>query len=158
MAVTLAAVACASTSSPDLARDRLAIGTWGGADAGILVGDTLAHVHVGCTNGDFPTPVKLDADGRLDVTSQYQPRAFPVSRGPDVPARLTGQVTGDRLVFQVIVDDTVTHRVFTLGPRTVRYGREPGMAICPICRDASMPRTVMAWLAVADALPRTVSR
>ncbi|MFN8573119.1 MAG: hypothetical protein U0132_13800 [Gemmatimonadaceae bacterium] len=151
--IVVMAVACAEPSNPPPVPDRLAIGTWGGGESGLLVSDTLAHVHVGCTKGNFPTPLSLDAHARFDVTGSYQLRAFPVAYGPEVPARLTGQLNGNRVSFTIVVDDTVTHQTVTLGPRTVRFGVEPAMAICPICRDPGMPRQD-GWrlLATVDAL------
>lgn len=135
--------------------EQLQIGTWGGAEAGVLVSDTVVHVHVGCTNGNFPSPIHLDAQGRFDVTGRYQPRAYPVPFGPEVPAHLTGQLHGNSVTFRVVVDDTIVHQTLTLGPKVVRYGTEPGMAICPICRDPSMPRRDgVRLVAAADATRR----
>ena len=39
---------------------RLAIGTWGGDSTGVIVTDSVTHVHIGCTFGDIPGRVALD--------------------------------------------------------------------------------------------------
>lgn len=132
----LAAAAAASTcnSSPtDLEGTALAEGTWGGDDAGALVSDTLVHVHFGCTNGDFPAPVVLDADGRFSVSGEYHLHVYPVAIGPAMPAELAGVVRGKDLTMTVAVNDTIADELVVLGPTTVRLGREPRMQVCPIC-------------------------
>lgn len=112
----------------------LAVGTWGGDNAGVIVDDSTAHVHVGCTNGDFTRPITLDSQGRFTATGSYQLRAYPVVREPPVPALFTGVVAGDRLTLTIAVDDTIIHEQVTVGPATVKYAREPRMQSCPICR------------------------
>jgi hypothetical protein len=113
----------------------LAPGTWGGDNAGVLVSDSLAHVHVGCTNGDFPRPAQLDAQGRFSVAGSYQPRAYPIERDPPVPAVLSGTVSGNRLTFTVAVNDTILKQQTVLGPKTVTFARDPTMQACPICSN-----------------------
>jgi hypothetical protein len=117
--------------------DTLARGTWGGENAGAIVGDTIAHVHIGCTFGDFRPPAALDQDGRFDVEGSYTLRAFPVAVGPSLPAVFAGVVTGDRLTISVVVNDTVEKKLVSLGPVTVVLGREPRPGPCPICRRPS---------------------
>ena len=129
-----AVAACGSNASPAPASGALAAGTWGGENAGVIVGDTTVHVHVGCTYGDFPAPVALDRDGRFDVAGRYVLRAFPVAVGPPLPARFVGSVDGALLTIRVAVTDTVERRTVTLGPVAVTRGREPRMGPCPICR------------------------
>jgi hypothetical protein len=111
----------------------LAPGTWGGDNAGVLVSDSVAHVHVGCTNGDFPRPPQLDAQGRFSVTGSYQLRAYPVQRDPPVPAVLNGTVSGGMLTFTVAVNDTILKQQIMLGPKTVTFARDATMQACPIC-------------------------
>lgn len=110
-------------------------GTWGGEDVGMIVTDADAHVHVGCTYGDFEAPVTLDVDGRFSVGGDYLLQAFPVAVGPTMPARLAGVVRGRDLTLTVAVNDTIAKQLVVLGPATVRLGREPDMAQCPICAD-----------------------
>lgn len=111
----------------------LAEGTWGGDDAAATVTEELVHVHFGCTNGDFPAPVELDADGRFSVPGEYLVRAYPVAIGPPMPAELAGVVRGRDLTMTVAVNDTIEGRLVVFGPTTVRLGQEPQMQMCPIC-------------------------
>ena len=113
--------------------DRLALGTWGGDDAGVIATDSLTHVHVGCTFGDMPGPIPLDADGRFTVAGSYVLQAFPVAVGPPLPAQFSGLVRGLTLVLAIAVNDTVQGKLVALGPIEVTYGRTPGMTQCPIC-------------------------
>jgi hypothetical protein len=114
--------------------DELAAGTWGGDNAGVIVTDSVTHVHVGCTFGDIPGNVTFDADGRFTVDGSYVLRAYPIMVGPTLPAQFSGRVAGRRLTIAIAVNDTVEKRVVALGPVTVVYGRTPSMGPCPICR------------------------
>ena len=114
--------------------DTLARGIWGGENAGAIVGDTIAHVHIGCTFGDFRPPAGLDQEGRFSVEGSYMLRAFPVAVGPSLPAVFTGVVNGNQLTISVAVNDTVEKKLVPLGPVTVVLGREPRLGPCPICR------------------------
>jgi hypothetical protein len=136
--------ACALTSSsPGEVPDQLEVGTWGGENVGAIVTEDLVHVHFGCTLGNFPRPAALDSVGRFDVAGTYVLRAFPIQLGPDLPARFSGVVRGNRLTLSVAVDDTVERKLVVLGPATVTLGREPRMGPCPICEKPGMMRT--AW-------------
>jgi hypothetical protein len=128
------ALATCDSDSPVVAQPTvLAEGTWGADDAGVIVSPALAHVHVGCTYGDFPAPVELDADLRFSVTGEYLLQAHPVAMGPTMPAQFAGVVRGDELTLSVAVNDTIRHELTVLGPITVRFGKEPGLNQCPIC-------------------------
>ena len=132
--IVLPLLACGESSVGDPPADGLlAIGTWGGTEAGVLVGDTLTHVHIGCTFGDLRGRVTLDADGRFTRTGSYVLRAFPVQIGPAMPATFTGRVSGQILTFSVAVRDTIEKKDVAFGPAAVRLGTEPTMANCPIC-------------------------
>jgi len=112
----------------------LDIGTWGGDEAGVIVTDSSAHVHVRCTFGDIPDVILLNEEGRFTVDGSYVLRAYPVTVGPPLPAQFSGRVVGRTLTLAIAVNDTVEDRVVALGPVTVVYGREPRMIACPICR------------------------
>jgi hypothetical protein len=114
--------------------DTLAMGTWGGDNAGLVVDSVIAHVHIGCTLGNFPAPVTFETAGRFNVAGSYVLRAYPVHIGPDLPAQFAGQVEGNRLTLTVTVNDTVEKKIVTVGPVTVSLGREPRLGPCPICR------------------------
>jgi hypothetical protein len=114
--------------------DTLAIGTWGGDNAAVIVTDTQGHVHVGCTFGDMPPGIVLDANGRFTVDGSYVLRAYPVQVGPSLPAQFSGRVSGHTLTLAIAVNDTVEKKVVALGPVTVVFGRTPNLGPCPICR------------------------
>lgn len=135
-ALTLGA-ACAGNST-GVEGGVLVKGSWGGADAGVIITDSLTHVHIGCTYGDFPAAVPVDAQGRFRVAGSYLLRAYPVAVGPALPAEFTGQIDGSTMTYTVVVNDTVENKVVTLGPATVTLGKEPRDGPCPICRTPTM--------------------
>ena len=128
-------VACAASGNAPLPVDgNLALGTWGGDNAGMIVSDTAMHLHVGCTYGDVSGRIALAADGSFDVVGSYMLRAYPITVGPSVPARFQGRVDGAVAVVTVTVNDTVQHATVIKGPVTVKFGDEPRLGPCPICR------------------------
>ncbi len=108
------ALACSSSPS-SVQLTELAEGTWGGDDVGVVVSADNAHVHVGCTKGDFPAPIALDADQRFSVSGSYLIKAYPVAIGPTMPAEFAGVVEGNRLTFTVAVNDTIEQKLEVLG-------------------------------------------
>jgi hypothetical protein len=132
-------LACASVlstcakSSPTYAGMRVAFGTWGGDNFAVIATDSVTHVHVGCTFGDFPGNVTIDNNRRFAVNGSFMLHAYPVAFGPTVPAQLSGQVIGSTITFTVVVNDTVAKQVVQLGPGTVTLGKSPNMGPCPIC-------------------------
>jgi hypothetical protein len=114
--------------------DEIAEGTWGADGAGLIVQQGAAHLHIGCTYGDFALPVVLDRDGRFSVAGSYLLRAYPVAVGPSLPASFSGVVRGKVLTVGVVVNDTTRNESVTLGPVTLELGREPRMGPCPICK------------------------
>lgn len=135
VSVATALVACSSSGiAPGPSDGKLPLGTWGGDNAGMVVGDTAMHLHIGCTFGDVSGRIALSASGRFDVSGSYTLRAYPVMVGPSVPARFTGQVEGSIATVTVTVDDTVQHQTVIKGPVVVKYGDDPRMGPCPICR------------------------
>ena len=123
---------CGSSLSPS--DGFVALGTWGAENAGMIVTDSAAHVHVGCTFGDMPGRIPLDANGHFTVGGSYVLQAYPIQVGPSLPASFSGQVVGRTLTLAIAVNDTVQKKVVALGPVTVVYGKEPQMGPCPICR------------------------
>jgi hypothetical protein len=132
-AVIVAAAAC-SGRSVTASTHVLSVGTWGGENAGAIVDDTIVHVHIGCTLGNFPPPMVIDGEGRFSIDGSYTLRAYPVAVGPPLPAVFTGVVNGTQLTLSVAVNDTVEKKLVPLGPVTVVLGLEPRMQVCPICR------------------------
>ena len=139
--VTLAVAACGGRSvTAGTSEHVLARGTWGGDNAGAIVDDTVVHVHIGCTLGNFPPPTVLDDEGRFSVEGNYTLRAYPIAVGPPLPAVFTGVVNGTQLTLSVAVNDTVEKKLVPLGPVTVVLGQEPRMQACPICRSLAQRR------------------
>ena len=135
--------ACSSATSSDQPARTLALGSWGGDSVGVIVSDSVVHVHIGCTKGDFRRPPLLSADGVFDVTGTYILRAYPIEIGPSLPARFTGWVRGGRLRITVAVDDTVDGRHVTRGPALALSGRAPKLGPCPIC-ESRMPAAALS--------------
>lgn len=106
------------------------IGTWGGDNAGAYVEETGMHLHIGCTLGDAPRPA-ITADGRFEVTGEYNVDAYPVNLGQVHPARFYGTLRG--IALKVTVELTDTHQI--VGPATLYLNKEPQMGPCPICRN-----------------------
>ena len=131
LALLLASSCGSSALSPS--DGFVALGTWGGDNTGMIVTDSAAHVHVGCTFGDMPGRIPLDASGHFTVDGSYVLQAYPIQTGPSLPASFSGQVLGRTLTLAIAVNDTVQKKVVALGPVTVVFGREPQMGPCPIC-------------------------
>jgi hypothetical protein len=128
-------LACSTTATTRVPSDGLIpLGTWGGDSGGLIVGDTAMHLHVGCTYGDASGRVTVDRNGRFDIAGSYMLRAYPITIGPAVPARFTGQLDGETITITATVDDTVTHTTVVRGPVTVMLGVDPRLGPCPICR------------------------
>jgi hypothetical protein len=142
MAISIAVSCSLSCTREDaiapLERDRVSIGTWGGDNAGLIVTDSVAHLHIGCTFGDIAGRIRLDGSGSFVVDGTYQPRAYPIAIGTPVPARFTGTVQGRRLTVSVVVNDTVDKTTRNYGPVTVYFGDDPRLGPCPICRVPGM--------------------
>ena len=134
LALGLLLSACVDSGPLPPSDDTLAIGTWGGDNAGVIVSESTSHVHVGCTFGDMPPGIQLDASGRFTVDGSYVLRAYPVQVGPPLPAQFSGRVIGRTLTLAIAVNDTVEKKVVSLGPISVTYGRTPNLGPCPICR------------------------
>ena len=114
------------------AGDHLAAGTWGGDSSAVIVGDSSAHVVIGCTYGDMIGRVPLDSTGRFAASGSYLLRAFPVAMLPTMPAQFAGHVSAGSLVLTVTVNDTVAHSTTVRGPVTSVFGRTPNTVVCPI--------------------------
>ena len=126
--------ACAEPTLSPVVDGRLAVGTWGGQDAGVVVTSEGIHIHVGCTFGNIVGNVTIDAAGRFTAEGSYVIRAYPVQTGASLPAQFSGRIAGTALTLAVAVHDTVEQRVVAVGPVTVLFGREAEMLQCPICQ------------------------
>jgi hypothetical protein len=121
----------------------LALGTWGGNNVAVIATDSVTHVHVGCTFGDFTSDITLDATGHFTANGSYMLHAYPVAMGPAMPAQLSGQVIGNTLTFAIAVNDTTAKQVVSVGPGTVVYGKQPSMGACPVCAIPGMTRALL---------------
>ena len=128
------AVACSSGDNLPPYDGYVALGTWGGDNSGMIVSDTAMHLHVGCTFGDVSGRIAITTGGDFDVAGSYMPRAYPVQVGPSVPARFVGHLDGSTVTITVTVNDTVQHQTLLYGPVKLRFGADPQMGPCPICR------------------------
>jgi hypothetical protein len=124
---------CGKSGAPTSAGGPLALGTWGGDNVAVIATDSITHVHVGCTFGDFTSNVTLDATGHFAVNGAYMLHAYPVAVGPAMPAQMSGQVKGNTMTFAIAVNDTVAKQIVSLGPGTVTFGKDPSMGPCPVC-------------------------
>jgi hypothetical protein len=113
-------------------------GTWGGDNAGAIVSDSGAHVHIGCTAGDAKQPFVTDSTGHFLATGLYNVNLYPIAVGPDHPARFSGAIVGSVMTLTVALTDTAV----TLGPVRLVYGKEPVMGPCPICRRPGEARAM----------------
>jgi hypothetical protein len=140
------ALAACEASPVDRVTDgtTLAVGTWGGDGAGVIATDTVTHVHIGCTYGDIPGRLRLDANGQFNQAGSFLLRAYPVAIGPTMPAQFTGSVSGGTLTIRVSVSDTVAKTTVVRGPVTIRLGVTPTMANCPICHTPGDRATARA--------------
>lgn len=134
LAFVLVLSACLSAETLVSADGLLPLGNYGGSNAGMIVGDTATHLHIGCTYGDVSGRIALDKTGQFDVVGSYMLRAYPIAVGPAVPARFVGRLQGSTVVVTVTVNDTVQHAIVVKGPASVTYGVEPQDMPCPICR------------------------
>ena len=135
--------ACASAETLVPADGLLPLGNYGGDSAGMIVGDTATHLHIGCTYGDVSGRIALDQNGQFDVAGTYMLRAYPIAVGPAVPARFVGRLQGSTVVVTVTVNDTVQHVVVVKGPASVTNGVEPKDMPCPICRRPILSRSLV---------------
>lgn len=148
MGLTVAALVIACSSGPTVQPldGELPLGTWGGDSAGMIVGDTSMHLHVGCTFGDVSGRVKIGDDGTFDVAGTYTLHAFPVQVGPSDPARFTGKVSGSTAVVTATIDDTAQHQTVIHGPVVVSLGVTPRLGPCPICARPVLTKPNESWL------------
>jgi hypothetical protein len=134
-----AATACSSGNAPPF-DGNIALGTWGGDSAGMIVSDTAMHLHIDCTYGDVSGRVPVNANGEFDVMGRYTLRAYPIMVGPSLPARFVGRLDGNQVRVTVTVTDTVEHQTVVRGPVVVEYGDDPRLGPCPICRRPIVTR------------------
>lgn len=141
-----AALVVACSVAPPIAPPdgELPIGAWGGDSAGMIVGDTSMHLHVGCTFGDVSGRINVASDGSFDVEGTYTLHAFPIAVGPTDPARFTGRVNGTTATVTATIQDTAQHQTVVHGPVVVSLGEAPQLGPCPICARPVITKTLGA--------------
>ena len=82
-----------------------------------------------CSHGYTTEPIVPDAEGSFVVSAVLVEERGPV-QFPERPARLVGQVEGDRIVFTVESDATDRQPAVVYGPAQVIYNREPTFERC----------------------------
>lgn len=131
LGIAAALAACHPGDSIFLPGDHLAFGEWGGDHADVVASSSTTNVSIGCSSGQFPGKLPLDGNGRFSVNGTWNLSIGPIRLDGNMPAQLSGQVTGDVLTFAVAVNDTITKQVSSLGPATVVFGRQGTGTICP---------------------------
>jgi hypothetical protein len=105
-------------------------GIWGGEHIGLSVEKNLARLEYDCAHGTIDQSMKVDGEGRFNVTGRHiREGGGPVSEGerPDShPALYRGQVTGEKMVVTI----TLTDIKETVGTFTLTYGQQPNLFKC----------------------------
>ncbi len=122
-ALTFLAAACRdSVTGPK--EDRVRLGSWGGAAAGLEVTETGATAKFSCGRGIISQPLILDREDRFDVPATHFIEIGPASISH--PARYTGRADGNRMTLTVMLLDT--GQVF--GPFNLVFGRTFNGPVC----------------------------
>jgi hypothetical protein len=88
-----------SSASPALEE-----GNWGGEQVVLMVGADKAVLRLGCAEGEFPVPVRLDDHGKFSNSGLYTPYSggpSPAGGERAVTAEYQGKVDGSRLTLTV---------------------------------------------------------
>jgi hypothetical protein len=131
LALLVFTTACAN-DSPMSPGSMLAFGAWGGDAAQVVTSTTTTHVLLGCTFGDFPGNITLDANGRFAVNGSWNPSVGPIQQNATMPAQMSGQVVGATLTFAIAVNDTIRKQVTSLGPQSAEFGKQASVVVCPL--------------------------
>jgi len=103
-------------------------GAWGGLHAGLTLTAEGGTISYDCAHGTLQAPARPDREGRFEVIGVHvREHGGPARVGETLesePARYLGQVTGDRMVLQVLVGSD------TLGPFTLQRGAAPELFRC----------------------------
>jgi hypothetical protein len=117
--LTLAGLACSNPVGPD---DTVAAGMWGGEHVALEVTAGSGRIEYDCAHGEISEPLRLDRDGRFDVTGTHTPEhGAPVREDEKLishPARYVGRVDDRRMTLTV----TMTDNSETLGTFALTYG------------------------------------
>lgn len=90
-------------------RTQVLVGVWGGETAGLEVTATGGKTTFICGQGTIDEPILIDRVGLFDTGGTFEGK-LPLTH----PARYTGQVNGNRMIFRVTVAETGYEETFTL--------------------------------------------
>jgi hypothetical protein len=81
----------------------LAAGSWGGEQVLLTVGADKAVLRLGCAEGEFSVPIRLDRDGRFSVPGLFTSYGGGPTTSDEraVKARYDGVLAGGRLTLTV---------------------------------------------------------
>jgi hypothetical protein len=123
---------CAHSESPMGPAGVLAFGEWGGDNVDIIASQSATNVSIGCMSGMFAGSIPLDGSGRFTANGTWNLSVGPVRLDGNMPAQLSGQVSGRTVTVAVAVYDTTLKRVTSLGPQSAEYGKHGSVIVCPV--------------------------
>lgn len=118
-----ALVACVGARPP-----RTLAGEWGGQHIGMVIGPGGAQIEYDCAVGTIDEPIVPGRDGRFEAEGTHTPLGGPEQADvirPTYQAQFTGQVRGNRIRLEAVVETGVE-----LGPFSLRRGAEPLILRC----------------------------
>jgi hypothetical protein len=109
---------------------RVPAGVWGGTHIGLEVTEKGGRLDYDCAHGSIDQPIRLDKDGRFEVTGRHiKERGGPQREDADThgqPARYDGRVDGATMTLTVTLTDTQE----TVGTFTLTRGKPPRIRKC----------------------------
>ena len=133
LAFAMAALAaCANSNAAMSPGTHLAFGEWGGDHVDVVASQTQTNVLLGCMSGVFSGNIPLDANGRFIANGTWNLSIGPIRLDGNMPAQLSGQVSGRTVTIAVAVYDTVTKQVTSLGPQSAEFGKPSVGQVCPV--------------------------
>lgn len=90
------------------------LGTWGGEQVMLTIGPDTALLRLGCAEGEFPAPDRLDETGRFVQAGSFNAHGGGPSTADErtSKAQFEGVLTGDQLSLTVRHGSSVeTHRL-----------------------------------------------
>ena len=129
---TAALAACASPGPPMSPGTHLAFGEWGGGQLDVVASDSSTSVSLGCMSGIFSGNIPLDASGHFSANGTWNLSIGPVRLDGNMPAQLSGQVSGRTVTVAIAVYDTTLKQVTSLGPQSAEFGKPSIGQICPV--------------------------
>ena len=124
--------ACAHSESPMGPAGVLAFGEWGGNNVDIVASQSATNVSLGCMSGVFAGNIPLYGNGRFIANGSWNLSIGPVRLDGNMPAQLSGQVSGRTVTLAVAVYDTTLKQVTSLGPESAEFGKASTGQVCPL--------------------------